>query len=146
MKLLTFAVASIVDANTHYLNGSSTADYSAAVRHGRAIRGKSVIESLKALARGLRSVVDAYRARRAEKRQIASLLVLNDALLEDIGLDRNDLLAAHYGVVSLEDLQNGREKRPDTGSGSESIGSLTDSIEQNDFAANEAVYATAKCA
>ena len=145
MKLLTFAVASIVDANTHYLQGSSAADFDAAARHGRAIRGKSVIDSLKALGRGLSSVIETYRARRNEKRQITNLLHMNDALLEDIGLDRNKLLAAHYGFASLADLQDGREKRNQV-SAQESGRSLTTSINRKESAANEAVYATAKCA
>lgn len=146
MNLFNFAIASIVDANTHYLHGRVAPDYNAAMRHGREIRGKSVVASLKALGRGLRSAYRNYRDRRAEKREVAALLQMNDALLRDIGLSREELFAVHYGITALADLQARRAAHLEaTGSG-KAKRSLRITVDREHKAANEAVFASSKCA
>ena len=146
MNLFNYAIASIVDANTHYLHGSGAADYSAAVRHGREIRGKSVVASLKALGRGLSSAYRNYRDRRTEKREVATLLQLNDALLRDIGLNRNDLFAVHYGITTLADLQTRRSSQFETDVQARIKRSMKVKVQGEHDPANEAVFDSAKCA
>lgn len=146
MKLVTFAIASIVDANTHYLHHDDRPDYQAAMRHGREIRGKSVLQSLRTLVETVRNAVDRLRVRTREKREVASMLQMSDALLEDIGLQRSDLIAVHYGITSLAELQARRQAREAFAGSRKTIRSVAVSIGSDDNAANEAVFTPAKCA
>ena len=146
MKLITFGIASIVDANTHYLHHSDIPDYDATVRHGREIRGKSVIESLNALRSFIGNVINGISDRAREKREVARLLHMNDAMLADIGLSRGDLFAVNHGISSLADLQVRREKKVKAAATGHSSQSRSASVKRDEIAANEAVFASAKCA
>ena len=148
MKLLTYAVASIVDANTHYLSAGQRLDTDFALRHGREIRSRSVVASLKALGRAIRSAVARLRSRHQEKRELAQLLRLNDALLRDIGLTRGDLLAVQYGATTLAALQSRREAASRERIGRGNVHRLSTTVRDDviDEAASETGYATAKCA
>jgi uncharacterized protein YjiS (DUF1127 family) len=144
MKLISNAIASIVDANTHYLDAGQGLDYGSALRHGREVRGKSISASLKSLGRVLRSALERYRRRREEKREVAGLLKLNDVLLRDIGLSREDLIAVQFGATTLAKLQTRREAASNVADQRGRVRSIKAKARYE--AANEATFATAKCA
>lgn len=148
MKLLQFAVASIVDANTEYglTHNDGRVDHTAAVEQGRAIRARSIIALYSLIKQNIGKAISSYRAQAKKRRQIATLGQLNDHLLQDIGLSREDVLAAQLGRVTLEQLDAERYNqvqselldRP-------SIIQIGQQTLQLD-AVNEAVYGEAKCA
>ena len=143
MNLIVNAVASIVDAHTHYLDATGQPDYRDRVQHGRSIRAHSVLTSIAALRSWLGNAVDNFRARAEEKREISHLLNLNDHLLEDIGLTREELLAAKYGAVSLAELQTSNQvNRSASKPGSHKL----DSQVTRAKAANESVFGVPECA
>ena len=145
MNLIVNAVASIVDAHTHYLDNAGQPDYRDRVQHGRSIRARSVLASLSALRNWIGKAVDNHRARAEERREINRLLNLNDHLLEDIGLSREDLLAARYGVVSLTELQESRHRKPQSAR-NRSTKPLRSRFITSAKAANQSIYGTAECA
>jgi uncharacterized protein YjiS (DUF1127 family) len=146
MNSFNYAIASIVDANTHYLHRSGAIDYNTAMRHGREIRGKSVVASLKSLGRSLRSAYRNYLDHRAERREVSRLLQLNDTLLRDVGLSRDELYAVHYGITTLADLQARRAAHLEAEVRDQVKPSTKVRIEREHNAANEAVFESAKCA
>ena len=113
MKLIQFAVASIVDANTggSYARHVDSIDTREAERNAHAIRARSIF----AVGRAIRNAIgDALERRRdaAEKRRaLNDLLALNDHHLADIGLHRGDLVAVKLGATTLETLSAEREAR-----------------------------------
>ena len=146
MKLLNFAIASIVDSNTHYLNRGGSLDYNTAVRHGREIRGKSVVSSLKALTQTLRRAYLRYRSRMIEKQEVNRLLHLNDSLLRDIGISREELLSVHFGMKSLAELQAQRTASADTFKPARAQHAQSARVDHTAKAANEVRFTTSKCA
>ena len=144
MNLIVNAVASIVDAHTHYLDAAGQPDYRERVRHSRSIRAHSVLASLGALRSWLGNAVDNYRSRAEEKRELNHLLSLNDHLLEDIGLSRGDLLAAKYGAISLAELQD--SNRAKSGSAAKLHSRKLGSRVIRAKAANESVFGVPECA
>lgn len=141
MNLIVHAVASIVDAHTHYLDASSAPDYRARSQHGRSIRAKSVLASLGALRQYLGNMVTAYRDRVAQKRDVNELLRLNDYLLADIGLSRSDLVAVQAGIISLDELEAERKLQRDKHSKRG-----TQRVNRRVNAANETKFELPKCA
>ncbi len=148
MKLFTFAISSIVDANTGYgLSGTKrfldNDSASGGAARPRAESGPSLFDRIRgALARGLES----YRASAQERRELAQLQNMSDALLRDIGLHRGDLIAVELGTVSLQQLQQERRgERAETQEivNTANLGRASD-IEQE--AANEASFQDRKCA
>lgn len=144
MNLIVNAVASIVDAHTHYLDAAGQPDYRERVQHGRSIRAHSVLSSLGAVRSWLGNAVDNYRSRAEEKREINHLLDLNDHLLADIGLSRGDLLAAKYGAVSLAELQDSSQAKSRSSAKLRS-GKLGSRVTRAK-AANESVFGVPECA
>ena len=144
MNLFVNAVASIVDAHTHYLDAAGQPDYRNRVQHGRSIRAHSVLASFDVLRSWVRQAVDNYHARVEEKRELNHLLNLNDHLLEDIGLTRGDLLAAKYGAVSLGELQNSNQAK--SRSTAKFRSHKLDSRVSRAKAANESVFGVPECA
>lgn len=139
MKLFAFAIASIVDANTGFGldHGGGKLDYGAAERHAREIRGKSVIAVIAAIRDGISAAAARVEARAEERREVNRLLALNDHLLRDIGLSREDLLAVRYGATSLTRLDAERGTSRQTVKRESPV-----AVE----AANQEIYALAKCA
>ena len=145
MKLLQFAVASLVDANTgHGLShNGGRIDYTAAIQSERTIRAKSIIGLIKDK---LGNAISNYRERALNRRQLVALTQLDDHLLKDIGLSRGDVFAVELGQVTLEQLD--AQRRNDY---QDELPGLTtvDQIGQQSLqldAVNEAVYNEAKCA
>ncbi len=147
MKLLQFAVASIVDANTDHglIHAGSRIDYAAAEERGRSIRAKTVSALLTRIKALVKNSVSAYRERARQRRGLVALDRLNDHNLQDIGISRGDLVAVRLGHVTLEQLNAERynarrEQSSDLESGD------TVNLKQELGAVNEAVYTEAKCA
>ena len=148
MKLLQFAVASIVDANTGYglAHHGGSIDYAAAAQHGRTIRAKSIVAVYKLIKDQLGNAISSYRARSRKSRQIAALVQLDDHLLKDIGLTRGDVFSVEMGLVTLEQLDAKRSNEYQNKllgvSTTAQVGQQTLQLD----AVNEAVFAGKKCA
>lgn len=148
MKLLQFAIASMVDANTGngLVQGTGRIDYAAAEHAARRIRSRSFIDFLRQIGNGINAARAALRERRAQQRNLHSLSRLNDYLLDDIGFSRGDILAAEYGQIDLAQLESRRASN--RGSGQIQLINriaVADNLETGS-ALNEAVFARAKCA
>ncbi len=148
MKSIQFAIASIVDANTgHGLpQNTSEIDYRAANHRAHVIRSRSFIHSLERIGKAVVDGLKAHNKRREQRRRIDSLSRLNDHMLDDIGLVRGDIIAAQSGQISLAQLEAQRT----TDKGNAILHSQgTTGVALNPVttsAANEALYAEAKCA
>lgn len=148
MNMFQFAIASIVDANTGngLVYSSENPDYAAAARHGRNIRARSIAATFAAIESRLREVVAGYRAKARQRRNLRTLMNLNDHLLDDIGLSRGDLHAVRLGAVTMKELiASLRSER------------RSSQVKQNEFSAdkplkleidasNEQFFDTRKCA
>ncbi len=143
MKLLHFAVASLVDANTggDYARQVSTIDTAAVEREARAIRARSVIALGQAIGDSLRRGIAEYRERREAKRALGDLLRLSDHDLEDIGLHRGDLIAVELGATTLEALNAEREARRQVSK----VASIT-RVDDASIGADDTRLAVARCA
>ena len=148
MKLLQFAVASVVDSNTGYghIHNGGSIGYATAAQHARTIRAKSIVAVYRLIKDRLGNSISSYRASVKKRRQITALAQLDDRLLRDIGLSRADVFALQAGQVTLEQLDAERHH--------EHLNELTDlsttvRINQHSLqldAVNEAVFAGKKCA
>ena len=147
MKLLQFAVASIVDANTGYgfVQGAGN-DYSAAEKHGRSIRARSVIALLVQIRERIAGAVASYRAHAAQKRQLAILANLNDHALKDIGLSRGDITAVELGQLTFAKLEAERRINQSAMASSDAALAPIDLTDSATRAVNEAIFTRAKCA
>jgi len=148
MKLLQFAVASIVDANTGngLVHNEGRIDYAAAIQHGRTIRVKSIIALYKLIKERLGNALSSYRERASQRRQLVTLAQLDDHLLKDIGISRGDVFAVELGQMTLQQLDAQRRNNSQN-----ELSTLT-TVDQTGRqplqldAVNEAVYHEAKCA
>jgi len=106
MKLLQFAVASIVDANTGYglVHSGGRIDYPAAERHGRTIRARTIASLVNLIKDRVSNAISTHSARALQRRGLAELGRLDDRLLKDIGLTRGDLVAVELGHTTLAEL------------------------------------------
>ena len=116
MKLLQFAVASIVDANTGYANfnyeyahNSHNIGYKTEIQNGRNIRSRTIVNFFRSITQRIATSVDRYQVRVQQKRNINQLYQLNSHLLRDIGLTNEDLGSVARGEVSLEQLNGKRQ-------------------------------------
>ncbi len=143
MKLLQFAVASLVDANTggNLARHVNSSDIAAAEREAHAIRSRSIIALGQSIGSAIKRALAVYRERREAKRALDELLSLSDHHLEDIGLHRGDLIAVKLGVTSLEALNARREARREL----TNHASVT-RIDERSVAGNEADLVATRCA
>ena len=145
MKLLQFAVASIVDANTgqglaHEVNHYG---YAASARNGRVIRAKSIAALYRQIKVRVGNAISGYREHANRQRQNAALAKLDDRLLKDIGLSREDIYALQSGAVSIKQVEATRFNHH------QSRVLETTRVDPQALqldAANETLYAGAKCA
>lgn len=148
MKLLQFAIASIVDANTGngLAHSPERIDYATAECAARRIRSRSFIDFLRQIGNGISAARVALRARREQQRNLHSLSRLNDYLLDDIGFSRGDILAAEYGQIDLAQLESRRASNRRSGQ-IQLLNriAVADNLETGS-ALNEAAFARAKCA
>ncbi len=111
MKLFTFAIASIVDANTgHGLPKTVGSNhFEAAKSRGSEIRSRSILDLLASTAARIQELTESFRAGARERRDLAELMRLNDRMLRDIGIKRGDLQAVKMGSLSLHELHRQHE-------------------------------------
>lgn len=149
MKLLTFAIASIVDANTGHglARPKHGAGYGTEIRRTRPFRSSFVIGALRAAGESVAGLVDRYRRRLGQARELKQLMALDDHQLRDIGLGRGDLIAVQLGVISHDELYlrwtAGRRHDPEFGGRAEAV---TTALRVDHDAANEANFEPARCA
>ncbi len=148
MKHFSFAIASIVDANTGFgfSHGGGKIDYRAAERHGRAIRAKSIIALVGAIKQRIGVAVEAYRVRGRARRDLHQLLNLSDRMLKDIGLTRGDLASVQDGVVTLKQLDAERKASRQVAGQHVTTSTRVEKVNQAQEAVNQELYAEAKCA
>ncbi len=148
MKHLPFAIASIVDANTGFglSHGGGKIDYRAAKRHGRAIRAKSIIALFAAIKQRMGVFVEASRVRAQARRDLQTLLNLSDHMLKDIGLTRGDLASVQYGAVTLKQQDAERKASRQVADQHVTTSTRIEIANQAQEAANQELYAEAKCA
>ena len=144
MKLLQFAVASIVDANTGngLVHTGSRIDYTAAEHHGLAIRAKTVAALIGLIKDQISNAISYLRKRASQRRGLAQLSRLDDRLLRDIGLTRGDLVAVERGQTTLAELAPAHRTGNKDGA---LMRTVPDKI-QHIKAANETYYVEEKCA
>lgn len=144
MKLIHFAVASIIDANTGYRLTSAGGGnhYAAAEQHAREIRAKTVATLITKIKARLSNTVSTYRAHALQRRGLAELSRLDDRLLRDIGLTRGDLVAVERGHTDFDELAT--QRRAENIDQTLNLASHEPVLEFE--AANEADYGAQKCA
>lgn len=116
MKLLTLAIASIVDANlnqgyTRQLTGSKPAQHSSQYHYGDQTGLNSFFKLLGWAVGRLTQISDIISERRKERQGIGQLLRLNGHLLEDIGLQEFDLQGLRTGSITLDEIKLARDTR-----------------------------------
>ena len=148
MKLLQFAVASIVDANTDHglVHTGGSIDYLAAERHGRAIRAKSVASLISVIRDRISNAISTYKVRALQRRGLSELSRLDDRLLKDIGLTRGDLIAVELGHATLEDLAPQRRAGNVAETLNLTVPNQVNEQDQDINAVNEMYYVEQKCA
>ena len=151
MKLLSLAVASIVDANTNqgYTSqfiGHSSAQVADHIERGRTIRSKSVAGLFSKLSNSVAKFIEKSKARAIEQRGIEQLSRMNGHLLRDLGLTSNDVDNLHSGLISLDDLEARRTSNRDIVKGLSQVRKTTvDASIREIESANEDGIELAKC-
>jgi uncharacterized protein YjiS (DUF1127 family) len=148
MKHFSFAIASIVEANTGFglSHGGGKIDYRAVERHGRAVRANSIVALFVAIKQRIGVAVEAYRVRAQARRDLQTLLNLSDRMLKDIGLTRGDLASVQYGAVTLKQLDAERKASHQVAGQHVTTSTRVEKVNQAQEAVNQELYAEAKCA
>ena len=148
MKHFTFAIASIIDANTGFWpsHGGGKIDHRAAEQHARAVRAKSIIALFAAIKQHIGIAVEAYSVRVQARRDLQTLQNLNDHMLKDIGLTRGDLASVQYGVVTLQQLDAERMALRQVTDRHVTTSIRVEKVNQAQEAVNQEFYAEEKCA
>ena len=148
MKAIQFAIASIVDSNTGFglPIGSSQIDYAAAEADSRRIRSRKFVNYLQRIRSGITAARYVLRKRRELKRGLRQLSNLNDRLLDDVGFTRGDIIAAQSGLLDQAQLERLRIGNRDKKRIPQSRVFTADRHSNLRDAANEAVFAKARCA
>ena len=110
MKVVEFAIASIVDANTGYgLEGKNlSVDYSSAIHTAHEIRAKTILAWFASIKHRIGQVISNYHVRANNRRAINEISNLSDRLLKDIGIERYELAQLRAGLTTLEELDASR--------------------------------------
>ena len=154
MKLLNFAIASIVDANTgsginrQFVEqlGSKQSAYEQA---GREIRAKSVLDVLIKIKSAFSQYINDSRAAARTRQNTAVITQLSENQLNDIGLTSVDIQDLKSGQVTLEALNARRDQYRDQAASKNRLRQLSTRVSTQvlDFdSANQDQYETAKCA
>jgi len=148
MNNFHFAIASIVDANTGHglLHNNDRIDYAAAAKHGRKIRSRSIAALFGEVKSRLLTAIASIRDHRVQRRNLHHLTRLNDHILEDIGISRDDVIALQMGQLDLPQLELRRAETRSTKSPQPTA--ITRSVGKTipGNAINEAIFTNAKCA
>ncbi len=144
MKLINFAIASIVDANTGYrqLASGGSIDTGYAGSRLRETRSHPVSSLFGRLRNALAGLVESSRSKAERSRQLAELLALSDRSLRDIGLHRGDVHAVASGQISFADLRAIRRH----GAGRDLRSAATGCLQLPRSAANDSGLGKASCA
>jgi len=150
MKFLNLAVASIVDANTgnginrQYVDqfGSNP---SAHERHGREIRSRSFLDVIAKIKSSVQKYFEDSKAEARRHQAVKDLSQMNDRLLKDIGLSRDDLYDIGNGSTNLEELNARRNRSADRHELNQVSGKVSSRV-RSIKSANQAQYETKKCA
>ena len=146
MKHFNLAVASIVDAytgnglNRQFINQYSS-NYSDHERHAHEIRSTSFLALVSRVKSSVQEYFEHSKAEAKRRQATKDLFQLNDRLLKDIGLTREDLYAIGQGSTSLGALNARRNYK----SGKVERGQVSSSVRSIE-SANQAQYETKKCA
>jgi uncharacterized protein YjiS (DUF1127 family) len=151
MKLLSLAVAGIVDANSNQDHTRQFVEYSPAqvsshIERGRKIRSQSVVGLFDQLMSAVSAFVESARTRAEERKTRKALSVMSEHLLRDIGLTNNDIENLNTGLVSLDDLSVRRIEKQlaqQTLSGAETTSIKTFILDID--CANDESFELAKC-
>ncbi len=114
MKMISLAIASIVDANlnqgyTELYTGSSAELTNKQINRGRLIRSKSIFDFAGLIVGSLTGLIEKVSVRRQERQTIKQLIKLNDHMQKDIGLTEFDLLGIKSGALTLKDVERRRQ-------------------------------------
>jgi len=151
MKSLLLAVASIVDANTNqgYTSqfiGHSSAQVADHIERGGKIRSKSFKDLLGRLANSVTRLIENTKTRVAQQRATEQLSQLNEHLLDDIGLNFNDVKNLSSGLITMDELAT---QRTSNQSQVKQLPSVRQTAVNNSIreieSANEDSYGLAKC-
>jgi len=150
MTLLNLAVASIVDANTG--NGINRqfvdqfgSSQSAHERHGREIRSRSFLDVVAKIKVSAQKYIEDSKAEAKRRQAIKDLSQMNDHLLKDIGLSREDLYDIDQGSTNLEAL-DARRNRSGNKHGQKQVSGRVSTSVRKIKSANQAQYETQQCA
>jgi len=151
MSLLQFAIASIVDAQTSYLTGSSSShdqirNYQATMLEGRKIRAKSLFAIFEAARHRLAAAISSYRIRAKKREEVNQLLSLSDRMLRDIGLERGDIAALQADLITFEQLGSIRSASHRTVAQGIQLTTPVDKSMQKQTAANQDCFTQVNCA
>jgi len=113
MKLLSLAIASLVDANTNqgytrqYLESSE--EVAGHVQRARSNRSRVILSLFSKISDALRGFVERSRARAENRQAVEQLLRMNEHMLLDIGLTHSDVKSVDAGLISLDELSERRQ-------------------------------------
>lgn len=152
MKLLTLAVASIVDANlnqghTQHVIGYSSEKISAHLDQGRIIRSRSVRSLFHGTVQAVHTILEKLKSELQRRKDIAQLSSLSEHLLNDVGFSLNDIESLKSGAISIEALNARRRSNTVTEKIPEAVKSVSKTTDLGNLeCANEESLGLSKCA
>ena len=150
MKFLNLAVASIVDANTgnglnhHFINRFGS-NHSAHERQAHEIRSRSFLGLIAKIKTSVQQYIEDSKTGARRRQALKDLSQMNDHLLKDIGLNRDDLYDIDHGSTNLEALNARRNRSADMHQLSQVSTKVSTRVRSLE-SANHAQYETKKCA
>ncbi len=148
MSIFQFGIASIIDSNTGYglPHGLKQSVVPVGSQGSGRSLSKTIFDYLLRIRSGISAARIVLRKRRELKRSLRQLSLLNDHMLEDIGLTRGDIIAAQKGLLDRRQLESQRILNRGDGQALLRAAARSASDLDDRKAVNEAVYAKAKCA
>jgi len=115
MKLINFAISSIVDANTgngvsrRFAEqfGSKNSNYE---QFGREIRAKSILDLVGNIKSAFIQYIADSKAKAQEQRSVEEISQMSASMLKDVGLTQNDVGDLCRGLISLDSLSARRDQ------------------------------------
>jgi uncharacterized protein YjiS (DUF1127 family) len=147
MKPLHFAIASIVAANTGFglHQGSERIDYARAEQEAHSLRSRSFTRFVGRIGEGIAASIARLRRYRDYRRGVNQLAALSDHHLEDIGVNRGDIVSLQLNQIDATELEARRGEN--RGKIRVQLSKPRDQTKRNvRHAANDAIFASAKCA
>ncbi len=150
MKFLNLAVASIVDANTgnglnHHFVNQFGSNHSTHERQAHEIRSRSFLDVIAKIKSSVQQYIEDSKVNSRRRQAIKDLSQMNDRLLKDIGLSRDDLRDIDNGSTNFEALNARRNRSTDSFRRNQTSAKISSSVRSIE-SANQAQYETKKCA